>query len=168
MINELPELTPELVVKLLAEGRTQQSIATEYDVTRSWISELARRGNREPGAKLPVAENLPWDVDLARHESNLIYQTLRVHTKAQLVGFDSAIDGERKSLLALYQILDRFNAVVDFDPKLEPIPLLSSTGGFGFVPREPEDEGWIIRMKPGVRITELGKTMWAWPDTLPE
>lgn len=160
-------LTPEIVAELLAKGMTQSAIAKEYDVSRQYVHTLAKQAGHHPEDRSFVTQHIPWQGLTAEHKNNSIYHALRSHARAQLRG-DEIVKGQsRVRLLAMYRKLVRFNQVIDFDPNQEPIPSLSNTGGFSYKPREDSDGDYIIKIKPGVHLTEEGKKIWRMPSDLP-
>lgn len=153
-------LSPDLVMYLLDNGYRQVDIAREYKVSRQYIHKLAKEG----GYISPIAtvqDNMPWDVDpeLSRN-STFVALRLVGHER---VAPGKLIDESRARANGLLKRLRQFNVVVDYDPDYPPIIGLTNTPGFAYVPREESDEDFIIKIKPGVRITPLGDKIWRMP-----
>lgn len=155
-------LSPELVIQLMDEGMTQSAIAREYGVTRQYINILAKRGGHEPVVPI-ITENMPWSVP-AEYYDNTIYQALRLAAHANYAGLDALRGTSQDKLARFVRKLSLFNQVIDFDPSYPAIPGHSNTPGFAFVPRTPADGDYMIKIRPGVRITPTGKKIWKMPD----
>ncbi len=164
----MPALTKEIVAELLAKGMSQTAIAKEYDVTRQYVHILAKNAGYKPFNPRLVRENLPWEDVLPEHESNTLLQAMRLHARVYLGGREQIRGRSRVKVNAMYRKLLRFNQVIDYDPSYPPMPGLSGTGGFAYVPRQDSDEDYMIRIKPGVRLTEEGKKIWKMPKELLE
>ncbi|UBI10026.1 hypothetical protein LA324_05300 [Corynebacterium coyleae] len=153
-------LSPELVIYLMDNGFRQVDIAREYKVSRQYIHTLAKQaGYTSPITT--VQENLPWDVD-PDFNRNSTFMALR------LVGHEAVAPGKlteesRERAAGLIRRLRQFNVVVDYDPDYPPIVGLTNTPGFAYVPRTEKDEDFIVKIKPGVRITPLGDKIWRLP-----
>ena len=153
-------LSPELVLYLMDNGFRQVDIAREYKVSRQYIHKLATDG----GYSSPITtvkDNMPWDVDpeFARN-STLIAMRLVGHER---VAPGKMTEESRERANSLIKRLRQFNVVVDYDPSYPPIIGLTSTPGFAYLPRTDRDEDFIMKIRPGVRITPLGNKIWRLP-----
>lgn len=127
------------------------------------MSQLAKRGGWESPFKT-MAENLPWDVPRELRD-NTIYKNVRRHGIWKTNNNLSEVD--RAHLRAFLQKLEIFNSVVDYDPKYPAVPGYSNTPGFAYLPRTETDEDYIIKIKTGVRLTQLGEQIWRKPTNIP-
>lgn len=156
-------LTHEEVYYRLHNGETQADIARAEGVSRQYVSHLAKKAGWENPFKT-MAENIPWDVK-SEFGDNTIYKNVRRHGIWQTTRRLSETD--RNQLRSFLQRLELFNVVVDYDPSYPANPGYTNTPGFTYVPREPEDEDYIIRIKPGIRLTHIGRQIWKRPTDLP-
>lgn len=155
-----PSLTPELVIYLMNNGFRQVDIAKEYQVSRQYIHTLAKQA----GYKSPITtvqENLPWEVnpDFARNATFMAFR---------LIGHEAVAPGKltdesRERANGLIRRLRQFDVVVDYDPGYPPIVGLTNTPGFAYVPRTEQDEDFVMKIKPGVKVTPLGDRIWRMP-----
>lgn len=156
-------LSPEEIYYRLSNGETQAEIARAEGVSRQYISQLAKKAGWENPFKT-MAENIPWEVK-PEFGDNTIYKNIRRHgiwqTTRRLSKADSA------HLRAFLKRLELFNSVVDYDPAYPANPGYTNTPGFTYVPREPGDEDYIIRIKPGIKLTHTGRQIWKIPTELP-
>lgn len=157
-------LTSGMVLALMRAGVRQVDIADQYRVSRQYVNKLAKQGGRIPPVTV-VTENMPWEVD-SEYFANTVYQSVR------LVGHWSvepeALSGSsRQKVRAFLRKLVQFQQVVDFDPSYPAMPGLTNTPGFAYVPRTSEDEDFLIKIRPGVRITPLGNKIWRLPEEWP-
>ncbi|GGG67724.1 hypothetical protein [Corynebacterium pelargi] len=164
----MPALTKEIVAELLAKGMNQTAIAKEYDVTRQYVHILAKRAGYQPFNSRLVRDNLPWEDISSEHDDNVVFQAMRLHARVRVGGREQIRGKSRDKVNAMFRKLIRFNQVIDYDPSYPPMPGLSGTGGFAYVPRQESDEDYMIRIKPGVRLTEEGKKIWKMPKELLE
>lgn len=154
-------LSPELVMYLLDNGYRQVDIAHEYKVSRQYIHKLAK----DAGYTSPITtvqENLPWSVD-PKFSRNATLVALRL-VGHERVAPGKMTDDSRARANGLLKRLRQFDVVVDYDPSYPPIIGLTNTPGFAYVPREEQDDDFIIRIKPGVKITPLGNKIWRMPN----
>lgn len=153
-------LSPDLVMYLMENGYRQADIAREYGVTRQYIHKLAKQaGYISPIGT--VRDNMPWEVDPA-FQKNATYMAFRLvgHNR---VAPDSLEEGSKARAEGLINRLATFNVVLDYDPSYPPIPGLTNTPGFAYLPREEQDEDFMMKVKPGVKITPLGNKIWRMP-----
>lgn len=158
-------LSPELVMRLMEDGQTQAAIARDFGVTRQYVSLLAKRGGFVNKFRV-VSENLPWLVDSGFTE-NTIYKNLRRHAIARANGLDSLGKADRSHVLAFHKKLAVFNSVVDYDPSYPAVPGFTNTPGFAYVPREEGDEDFVIKLRPGLKLTSEGRKLWRLPAEVP-
>lgn len=159
------QLTPELTITLLDQGLSQAEIARLFGVTRQYVNQLAKRGGRTPIAP-QVTANLPWNVDPA-YQSNSLYGGLRLLGSYQLD--PKSIRGSSIGKLhAFLRKIELFNQVLDYDPEYPAIRGYSNTPGFALRPREETDEDFVIKIRPGVTLTPIGKKIWRMPEEWPK
>ncbi|MCZ9293310.1 helix-turn-helix domain-containing protein [Corynebacterium meitnerae] len=154
-------LSPELVIYLMDNGYRQVDIAREYGVSRQYVYQLAKRaGYTSPITT--VQENLPWDVDpeFARNSTFIAFR---------LVGHEAVAPGNltkesHERAHGLLRRLRQHNVVVDYNPTYPPVIGLTSLPGFAYLPRTEEDEDFIMKIRPGVKVTPLGNKIWRLPS----
>lgn len=155
-------LSSDVVLYLMSKGVRQSEIAREYGVSRQYVGQLAKQGGYDsPITK--VSRNLPWEVDPAFY-ANTIYKGVTLHGHMMLAGKEKISATSQSKLLGFYRKLIRFNVVVDYDPDYLAQPGLTNTNGFAYVPRGAADKDYIIKVRPGVRITPLGEKLWRLPS----
>lgn len=154
-------LSPALVNFLMDQGHRQVDIAREYGVSRQYIHHLAKQGGYNPPTTI-VQENLPWDVDPAFvRNSTFIAFRLIGHN---MVAPGKLTEESRERANGLLNRLRKFDVVVDYDPSYPPVIGLTSLPGFAYLPRTAEDENFVMKIKPGTRVTPLGDKIWRMPD----
>lgn len=158
-------LSPESVVSMMSKGIKQIEIAQKYGVSRQYVGQLAKRGGYVSPITM-VQENLPWDV-APQHLRNTAYKALTLHGHYRLSPETLRQASASKKLRALYGRLINNDVVIDYDPSYPAVPGLLGAGGFAFVPREEEDENFIIKIRPGIRLTRLGNQLWRFPTNIP-
>lgn len=57
--------------------------------------------------------------------------------------------------------------VIEYDPKIPPIPGVSSQGGWAYRPRRKSDEDLLIRVNEYTDLTEQGRVIWRFPPAEP-
>lgn len=156
-------LTPSLVLQLIDDGQSQSQIARDFGVSRQYVSKLAKQGGFENPLNI-MYENLPWEVK-KDFVNNTIWKNVRRH--GIWVSTGKLGEGDKAHLRSFYRKLLAFNVVVDYDPEYPSIPGISNTNGFAFAARTPEDEDFVVKIRPGTRITAIGDRLWRIPkDTL--
>ena len=158
-------LTPDIVMSMLKNGIRQSEIARTYGVSRQYVNKLAKQGGHEPIVTV-VSENMPWVVP-SEYYGNTLYQGLRLIAHANYGGYETLTGSSLAKIRALLKKLIQFHLVIDFDPSYPAVPTLTNTPGFAYVPRTEVDEDFMIKIKPGVRITPEGDKMWRLPKTMP-
>lgn len=156
-------LTPDLVRDMIDAGQKQADIARQFGVSRQYVSKLAKKAGHESPFKV-LHDNLPWDVP-GEYTDNTLWKNLRRHGILMTTGHLGEPD--RVHLRGLYRKLGLFNQVVDFDPSYPPLPGLSSTPGFAYVPRTERDEDFMVKIRPGTNITRIGDRIWRMPPEIP-
>lgn len=155
-------LTPKRVFDMMThEGKTQTEIALEYDVSRQYVHILATEAGYVSDTT-KITENFPWEVD-KKFYSSFIYRLVRLHGKAMLAGIDSVGVKSRKDVESLHERLKTYGVVIDYGEDYPPLPNLNKHGGFAFLPRTKEDEDFILKIRDGVKITDLGNKIWRLP-----
>lgn len=155
-------LSPELVQTLLNEGMTQSEIAREFGVSRQYVNKLLKDTGRESPITV-VSENLPWEVSPEYYDS-VIYANLRIAAHYNLTNGEDLVNSSLVKVRALTRKLLGFRMVVDYDPSYPAIPGVTATPGFAYLPRAEADEDYMIKIRPGVRLTETGKKIWRIPE----
>ncbi|AKK10419.1 helix-turn-helix domain-containing protein [Corynebacterium uterequi] len=161
-------LTPELVMQLMEAGESQAAIARAFKVSRQYVHKLAKQGGHETSQRLSdyVSRHFPWDIIPEANHSTL-HQNIRLLALWNLD--QSALErGGRLKLRAFLNKLNGFQQVVDYNPNYKAVKGLNNKPGFAYVPRTPEDEGMAIKIRPGIRLTDEGRKLWAMPKELPE
>ncbi|MDK4286583.1 helix-turn-helix transcriptional regulator [Corynebacterium pseudodiphtheriticum] len=157
-------IDPATVRYCLAQGMTQTELAREYGVTRQYIHKLAKQAGHQP-LRTIVTENFPWPVKPEFSQNNL-YQALRV---VGLWNMDpnAVKPNTLQKLRGVLRKLQNFNTVLDYDPGYPPVPGLTNTPGFAYVPRTKSDENSIVKIKPETKITPIGRKLWRMPEGVP-
>ena len=153
-------LTPSLVIYLMKSGQRQTDIAQSYSVSRQYVNKLAKQGGHISPITT-VKENMPWEVDPELRRNSTIASFRLVGHAA--VAPDNLSEESRERANSLIRRLKEFNVVVDYDPAYPPIIGLTSLPGAKYLPRPEDDEDFIMKIRPGVRITPLGSRIWRLP-----
>lgn len=153
-------LTPSLVIYLMKSGHRQTDIARSYGVTRQYVNKLAKQGGHISPITT-VKENMPWEVDPELSRNATIVSFRLVGHAA--VAPDNLSEESRERANSLIRRLERYNVVVDYDPNYPPIVGLTNVPGIKYIPRTEDDEDFIMKIRPGVRITPLGDRIWRLP-----
>lgn len=66
--------------------------------------------------------------------------------------------------IVMSMIQEGYRQVIDYNPAYPAIPGVVNTPGFAYVPRTESDEDFIIKIRPGVRITTIGDRIWRLPE----
>lgn len=154
-------LTPAVVLFHMGQGMRQVEIAEAYGVSRQYINNLAKKG----GYLSPittVTENMPWEVasESYRHPAYMAMRLVGHFAVAQ-----SNLEAESiERALGFIKRLRTYDAVVDYNPSYSGIIGVTTFPGFSFLPRVEADEDFIMKIRPGVRITPLGDKIWRMPD----
>lgn len=149
---------------MMNKGFRQTDIAREHGVSRQYVNKLAKQGGYE-SISTEVGENFPWEITPEMY-TNTVYHALRLYGHWRVD--PEAIEGSsRAKVRALLRKLELFNQVIDYDPDYPAMPGLTNTPGFAYLPRQGSDEDFVMRIKPGVRVTPLGDRIWRMPDTWP-
>lgn len=153
-------------MSLLEDGIRQSDIAREFGVSRQYVNKLAKQGGHESVINL-INENLPWELPM-EYRGNHLYQALRLtaHLNYDPEGMTSKANFDK--IGSLIRKLTVFNQVLDFDPDYPAVPRISNTPGFAFIPRTETDKNYMIKIRPGVKITKLGEKLWRLPQNLPK
>ncbi|MCF4007711.1 helix-turn-helix domain-containing protein [Corynebacterium uropygiale] len=159
-------ITPDEVMELLDQGMSQAEIARQVGVTRQYIYKLAREGGYEP-KWTKLTQHIPWDIP-SEFKGNALYQGFRAIGWVRWRGPASLTQSQYERARAIWRKLKAFNQVIDFDPKYPAVPGLTNGPGFAYVPRRESDGDYMIRIKPGVKLTPVGKKIWRMPEEWPE
>lgn len=126
----------------LAQGMTQQQIADAWAehpegarVTRNAIGMAMQRYNLKPANPVPRYDAvLPWRV---RQEHLTDYNARMLRLEGRRLKRRKLDPDEKRRLDSWKKALAEMDRVVHYDPR--------TTEGFFWVPREPADEGLLIR-----------------------
>lgn len=146
------------------EGWKQSEIASEYGVSRQYVSKLAKQSGYVSSMTV-INDNLPWKVD-PEYQKNTLYQSLRLIAHYNLDGDDAFRHSEtsRRKARVLLKKLVVYRQVIDYNPAYPAIPGVVNTPGFAYVPRTEADEDFFIKIRPEVRITTTGDRIWRLPE----
>lgn len=148
----------------MRQGVPQADIARQYGVTRQYVHKFAKQGGHD-ALVTKVTENFPWKITDKMY-SNTVYQHLRLLGHFQLDP-TALSESSKAKVTSFLRKLTTFNRVVDYDPSYPAIPGISNTPGFAYRPRHPRDEDYVIKIRPGVRLTNIGKEIWRLPEKWP-
>ncbi|WP_296205512.1 hypothetical protein [uncultured Corynebacterium sp.] len=154
------------MMALASAGVSQVDIAKRFGVTRQYVNKLAKKAGHVSAMTI-INDNLPWKVGGA-YQDNTIYQGIRLIAHYNLEG-ERAFEGRPTNLRKLKAIMRKlhvFQQVVDFDPEYPAVPGVVNGPGFAYVPRTPRDKDLAIKIKPSLRFTRLGETLWKLPPML--
>ena len=157
-------LTPELVLYFIDQGMKQSEVAREYGVTRQYVNRLAKQGGYVSSMTI-INDHLPWEFDTSEYQENTLYQVFRLTATYNLEGDKAFINApsSRRKVRSFVKRLTIYNQVIDFDPDYPPIPGVVNSHGFAYVPRSPEDDDFMMKIRPGVRVTNVGNRIWRLP-----
>ena len=162
----MAKITAWRAFELMEEGLTQAEIARQAGVTRQYVYKILRdAGFRSEFAQQTrlIRDNFPWELENNEVMDNTVYIQLWLAARFNDTP-DSISKTSTERVRALIRKLVRFNQVVDYDPKYPWVKGLFNTRGLAFLPRQEEDEDYMIKIRPGVTITEVGKKLWKVPD----
>ena len=74
---------------------------------------------------------------------------------------------ELGALRDFYDILREFDSVLEYDPRVRPLPGLCFDGGFRLVTRVSADRDLVIRLNEFTITQELDSKLWAIPGRMP-
>lgn len=154
------------IEELLAIGLNQSDVARRYGVSRQNIHNILKRSGyvkAETQQTNLIRRNFPWKIEDTEIYDNTVYVQLwlaaRFNDNPKSISQSSVT-----RVKALIRKLVRFNQVVDYDPDYPEIKGLLNTKGLAFLPRTATDEDFMIKIRPGVKITRAGKRLWRMPD----
>lgn len=129
--------------RLRLQGWTQKEVAENYGVSESAVwKALQRAGYNDP---VPTYRDLiPWKI-AEEHKATAIMERFRSIVK-QKKGAPLRSD-EEYHLTKWLRELEANDLVVNYHPDAPPNSA-STKGGFYYVPRDPEQDKWIIREPP--------------------
>lgn len=166
MKKVMARATAQRIQELLHAGLSQSDIARRYGVTRQHIHNVLKRSGYVPestGQTKLIRDNFPWEIEDTEVYGNTVYIQLWLAAR-----FNDDPDSISKTSIervrSLVRKLVRFNQVVDYDPDYPWVKGLLNTKGIAFLPRTVGDEDYMIKIRPGVRITPVGETLWRMPD----
>lgn len=156
-------LTPVFVESLINTGMRQSEIAREYGVSRQYVNKLAKEAGYISSTKI-LSNNSPWQVP-TEYQGNTLYQSFRAVGHYNLNGEKgfTETDSQLRKARVLVKKLTVFHQVVDFDPSYPAIPGVVNLPGFAFLPRTEADGGFMMKIRPSIQLTELGKSLWKLP-----
>ncbi|WP_152680488.1 hypothetical protein [Corynebacterium aurimucosum] len=113
-----------------------------------------------------INDHLPWDIHTSDYQDNTLYQVFRMTATYNLEGeaaFTNSPSSRRK-VRSFVKRLTVYQQVVDFNPEYPAIPGIVNGPGFAYVPRSSEDEDFIMKIRPGVRVSNVGNRIWRLPS----
>lgn len=158
-------LTPELVLYFIDKGMRQSEIARQYGVTRQYVNRLAKQAGYVSSMTI-INDHLPWDIDTSDYQDNTLYQVFRLTATYNLEGETAFTNSpsSRRKVRSFVKRLTVYQQVVDFNPEYPAIPGIVNGPGFSYVPRSSEDEDFIMKIRPGVRVSNVGNRIWRLPS----
>ncbi|QIS07786.1 XRE family transcriptional regulator [Nocardia brasiliensis] len=167
-MNTADGLSADVVRALVEAGESWAEIATRFDTSRQNVQQFAKRHGIEP-LKTPrreVAEHFPWKVP-SDQQAAMPYQRLRDHGEYIASGGVGMSERKLKGLRSWYEMLRKYNYVLEFDPHQPPIYGVSKYGGFVYRERQESDGNLLIRLNSHTRLTSRGKLIWVFPPRDP-
>ena len=164
--HDRPELTLAIIEDLKSQGYTQSEIARMFGTTRQAVSWHKRTYGGRLTPREEVARHFPWKVP---HEQNQTspYRRMRDHGEYVATGGKGMSKDKLDRLRSFYRKIRKDNVVLEFDPHIEPIPGVSSRGGFAFRPRVEADADLLIRVNAYTHLTNEGRIIWRLPTVDP-
>lgn len=167
-MNTASGLSAEAVRSLVNEGESWAAIARILGTSRQNVQQFAKRNGIEP-PKTPrreVDEHFPWKVP-GNQQAAMPYQRLRDHGEYVVSGGRGMQERKLKGLRSWYQLLRKYNYVLEFDPDQPPIYGVSQYGGFAYRDRQESDGNLLIRVNEHTRLTSRGRLIWVFPPRDP-
>lgn len=164
--HDQPELTLDIIENLKSRGYTQSEIARMFGTTRQAVSWHKRTYGGRLTPREEVARHFPWKVP---HEQNQTspYRRMRDHGEYVATGGKGMSKDKLDRLRSFYRKIRKDSVVLEFDPHIEPIPGVSSRGGFAFRPRVEADADLLIRVNAYTHLTNEGRIIWRLPTVDP-
>lgn len=160
-------LTPSIVSKLKAEGKTQREIAKMFDVNETYVSWIKSQYPVQKSPREMVNDLWPWDSGEKFHPAAPSLR-LRAHLRYRAYGQEGLTQNESYLLKGFYNRLRKHNLVVEFDPTI-PKSKGVYTGGWAYRPREDRDGNLIIRVNEYTKdLNEEARMVWEFPPIDPE
>lgn len=159
-----PELSLAVVEDLKAKGYTQSEIARMYGVTRQYISWIRHYYGGRLTPREMVLQHFPFQVPSHQTQTSP-YRRLREHGEFMATGGVGMDESKLARLRGFYRRLR--DQVIEFDPRIPPIPGVSSQGGWAYRPRRKSDEDLLIRVNEYTDLTEQGRVIWRFPPAEP-
>jgi hypothetical protein len=88
---------------------------------------------------------------------------MRDHGEYAATGGKGMSKDKLDRLRSFYRKLRTENLVLEFDPSIEPIPGVSSRGGFAFRERTEADGDLLIRVNGHTFMTDEARMIWRLP-----
>lgn len=159
-------LSLSLIEELKRQGYSQSDIARMFGTTRQAVSWHKRTYGGRLTPREEVARHFPWKVP---HEQNQTspYRRMRDHGEYVATGGKGMSKDKLDRLRSFYRKIRKDSVVLEFDPHIEPIPGVSSRGGFAFRPRVEADADLLIRGNDYTHLTNEGRIIWRLPTVDP-
>jgi len=145
-------------------------IAKQLGITRQRVHQIIKALNDDKTLLTPreqvVDRHFPWKLEDPFAQASPA-RLMRNHGEYMATGGKGMSEDALKALRGFYRRLRDNNVVVEFDPRIPPIPRVSYVGGFNYVPRTDEDGDLIIRVNEYTNLTDEGKRLWRFPTREP-
>ena len=157
-------LTLAVIEELKNQGLNQSQIAAKFGVTRQAVSWHRRHYNGKLTPREELLEaHFPWQVSGSQLMASP-YRQLRDHGELYATGGVGMPETKLNRVRCLHNKLRKNNAVLEYDPSIQPQPGFCLYGGFALRPRTPEDGDLMIRVNEFTRLTEEGRKIWRLPS----
>ncbi|UPW09366.1 XRE family transcriptional regulator [Gordonia terrae] len=156
-------LSKEVIEALKLRGHNQSQIAEMFGVTRQAVSWHLKTYGGTRSTRQVLNDHWPWETS-SEHCGAIPYRRLRDHAECVVTGGREMSMDKLKRLQAWWRKMQDEDLVVEFDPGLEPVQRVSTSGGFAYRQRASVDGELLIRVNGFTRLTDEGKTLWARPD----
>ncbi|MGE2772860.1 hypothetical protein ACQGAO_32165 [Rhodococcus sp. 1.20] len=110
--------------------------------------------------------SLPWVVH-AEHLNSFPARSVRSHVRFTATGGVGMSKFQLGALRDFYDILREFDAVLEYNPQVRPLPGFCFDGGFRLLTRSIADRDLLIRMNEYTIPRALDSKLWAIPGRMP-
>ena len=162
MENAHPELTLSIIEELKSQGYSQSDIARMFGKTRQAVSWHKQTYGGRLTPREEIARHFPWKVPYEQNQTSP-YRRMRDHGEYAATGGKGMSKDKLDRLRSFYRKLRTENLVLEFDPSIEPIPGVSSRGGFAFRERTGADGDLLIRVNGHTFMTDEARMIWRLP-----
>jgi hypothetical protein len=175
MVTDLPALTLEIIEQFKSKvnpetGKkyTQSDIARMWGVSRQYVSKVKVHSG-QPFSRSPrelATQSFPWPNIPAEHNQHHYAKRLHDHAEYMILLGDDMPFWKLYELRNFYRMLQREDAVVEYDPHVKSTDK-DPYGGWRLVPRKPEDQELIIRVNEYTIMYPESDVIWSWPPEFP-